>query len=62
MVNVGYTVRQWADLSKDEKRIVTEDAKIMHMVSEIKSEDYGVAGAEHTPSIINVIKYPDSDY
>ncbi len=62
MVSTGYTVRGWADLSKDTKRKVTEDAKIMHMVSEIKRDDYGDSGAVHTPSIIKVVKNPDSDY
>ncbi len=62
MVNVGYSVRQWADLSKDAKRSVTEDAKIMHMVSEIKRDDYGSTPADNTPSIINVVKDPKADY
>ncbi len=62
MVGVGYTVRQWSELSKEEKRKVTEDAKVMHMVSEIKRDDYGDSGPEHTPSIINVVKDPKSAY
>ena len=62
MVYVGYTVRQWADLSKEAKRKVTEDAKVMHMVSEIQRDDYDAGGPEHTPSIINVVKDPNKAY
>ncbi len=62
MVNVGYTVRQWADLSKEEKRKVSENAKIVHMVREIKRDNYEESEADHTPSIIKVVKNPDSDY
>ncbi|MBO4889370.1 MAG: hypothetical protein J5574_00140 [Lachnospiraceae bacterium] len=62
MVDVGYTVMQWADLSKEEKRKVSENAKIVHMVSEIKRDNYEESEADHTPSIIKVVKNPDSDY
>ena len=50
------------NLSKEEKRKVTEDAKLMHMVSEIKRDDYGDGGPDHTPSIINVVKDPNKVY
>ena len=59
MVDVGYTVMQWADLSKEEKRKVSENAKIVHMVSEIKRDNYEESEADHTPSIIKVVKNPD---
>lgn len=62
MVGTGYTIRQWSDLSKEEKRKVTEDAKLMHMLSEIKRDDYGDGGPDHTPSIINVVKDPNKVY
>lgn len=62
MVNVGLSVRRWADLSKEEKRNVTEGAKIMHMVTEIKRDNYDDGVSEQTPSIINVVKDPNSAY
>ncbi len=62
MVGTGYSIRGWSDLSKEEKRKVTEDAKLMHMVSEIKRDDYGDGGPDHTPSIINVVKDPNKVY
>ena len=62
MVNVGYTIRQWSELSKEARRKVTEDAKVMHMVSEIKRDDYGDGASEATCSIINVVKDPKNAY
>ena len=54
MVDVGYTVGKWADLSKEEKRKAAEDAKIRHMVTEIKKAKIDDSG-ESTPNIINVV-------
>ena len=54
MVDVGFTKERWADLSKEEKRKVSEDAKIRHMVTAIKSATLE-GGSESTPNIINVV-------
>ncbi|MBO4904990.1 MAG: hypothetical protein J5367_07175 [Lachnospiraceae bacterium] len=54
MVPSGYDTVEWAYLSKEEKRKVTEEAKIHHMVSEIKKFSYD--DEESTPRVIRVVK------
>ncbi len=56
MVAVGYTTDKWADLTKEEKRRIAEDAKISHMVSAIKEASYEENEGVSTPKIINVVK------
>ncbi len=62
MVNVGYTRDAWNGLSKEQKRTVAENAKIMRMFTSIKQDKYEENGDSHTQSIINVVKNPDSGY
>ncbi len=56
MINTGYTARQWAFLSKEEKRQAAEDAKIRHMVSAIQEATFEDPDDVSTQSIINVVK------
>ena len=56
MVAVGYSTDQWADLTKEEKRKIAEEAKISHMVSAIKEASYEENEGVSTPNIINVVK------
>lgn len=56
MVDVGYTADKWAMLTKEEKRNVTEDAKIKHMVLKIKNTSYDDDENETTQNIINVVR------
>ena len=62
MVSVGYTREAWNGLSKEQKRTVAENAKIMRMFTSIKQDKYDENGDSHTQSIINVVKNPDSGY
>ena len=54
MVYVGYPSVKWAELSPEDKRKAAEDAKIRHMVTEIKKAEIE-DNAESTPNIINVV-------
>ena len=56
MVDVGYTADKWAMLTKEEKRNVTEDAKIKHMVLKIKNTTYDDEENVTTQNIINVVR------
>jgi predicted Fe-S protein YdhL (DUF1289 family) len=56
MVDVGYTTDKWAMLTKEEKRNVTEDAKIKHMVLKIKNTTYDDEENVTTQNIINVVR------
>ena len=56
MVDVGYTADRWAMLTKEEKRNVTEDAKIKHMVLKIKNTTYDDEENVTTQNIINVVR------
>ena len=56
MVDVGYTAEKWAMLTKEEKRNVTEDAKIKHMVLKIKNTTYDDEENVTTQNIINVVR------
>ena len=56
MVDVGYSAENWAMLTKEEKRNVTEDAKIKHMVLKIKNTTYDDEENVTTQSIINVVR------
>lgn len=55
MVDIGITTREWADLSKEDKRRVTEEARIRHMVTAIKKASYDESDEEHMQNIINVV-------
>ena len=55
MVYAGYDTVAWAYLSKEEKRKVTEEARIHHMVRVIKNASYEDDN-ESTPRIIKVVK------
>lgn len=56
MVDVGYSADKWAMLTKEEKRNVTEDAKIKHMVLKIKNTTYDDEENVTTQNIINVVR------
>ncbi|MBR1450823.1 MAG: hypothetical protein IJ591_03810 [Lachnospiraceae bacterium] len=56
MVDVGYSTDKWAMLTKEEKRNVTEDAKIKHMVLKIKNTTYDDEENVTTQNIINVVR------
>ncbi|MBQ6576074.1 MAG: hypothetical protein IJL90_08215, partial [Lachnospiraceae bacterium] len=56
MIKVGYTAKEWAFLSKEEKRQAAEDAKIRHLVSAIQEATFEDTEYESTQSIINVVK------
>ena len=56
MVDVGYTADKWAMLTKEEKRNVTEDAKIKHMVLKIKNTTYDDEENVTTQNIIHVVR------
>ncbi len=56
MINVGYTPEEWMQLTKEEKRRITEDAKIKHMVLNIKNTTYDDEENVTTDSIINVVR------
>lgn len=62
MVDIGLTTREWADLSKEEKRQVAEEAKIRHMVNAIKNSSFDEGENVSTPNIINVVQNKDSIY
>ena len=62
MVKVGYDARQWADLSREEKRKACEEAKIRHMVSEIKNADIVEAENVQPAGVVNVVGTVDSVY
>jgi len=55
MIIVGFTTKEWADLCKEEKRNAIEEAKIRHMVSQIKKVSYDDSESVTTQSIINVV-------
>ncbi len=55
MVETGLSTIEWANLSKEEKRNVMEEAKIRHMVTAIKEASYEDSENEKTQSIINVV-------
>ena len=55
MILVGLTTKEWSDLSKEEKRNAIEEAKIRHMVSQIKKVSYDDSESVTTQSIINVV-------
>ena len=55
MIPVGLTTKEWADLCKEEKRNAIEEAKIRHMVSQIKKVSYDDSESVTTQSIINVV-------
>ena len=55
MVETGLNTIEWANLSKEEKRNVMEEAKIRHMVTAIKEASYEDSENEKTQSIINVV-------
>ncbi len=56
MVSVGFSTVEWADKTKEEKRKLTEEAKIAHMVSAIKEASLDENERVSTPNIINVVK------
>lgn len=62
MVDIGLTTREWADLSKEEKRRMAEEAKIRHMVTAIKNSSFDEGENVSTPNIINVVQNKDSIY
>ncbi len=64
MVEIGYTTKEWTELSKEEKRQVCEEAKIRHMLFAIKNASYDEDESEsvETPSIINVVDNKDHVY
>ena len=55
MVDTGLDTIEWANLSKEEKRNVMEEAKIRHMVTAIKEASYEDSESEKTQSIIKVV-------
>lgn len=55
MVDIGITTKEWAELSKEDKRKITEEARIRHMVTAIKEASYDESDAEHMQNIINVV-------
>lgn len=62
MVDIGYTTKEWSDLSKEEKRQACEEAKIRHMVLMIKEASYDDGEEDSTPNIINVVPNKDKVY
>ncbi len=56
MVEVGRSTREWSNLTKEEKRKLTEEAKIAHMVLAIKEASKEENEGVSTPNIINVVK------
>ena len=56
MVEVGCSTADWAYKTKEEKRKLTEEAKIAHMVSAIKEASFDENEGVSTPNIINVVK------
>ncbi len=56
MVAVGCSTDEWAEKTKEEKRKLTEEAKIAHMVSAIKEASFDENEKVSTPNIINVVK------
>lgn len=57
MVPSGYDTVDWAYLSKEEKRKVTEDSKIRYMVGQIKKTSYD--DSETVSRVIKVVKNTD---
>ena len=57
MVSSGYDTVEWAYLSKEEKRKVTEDSKIRYMVGQIKNTSYD--DSETVSRVIKVVKNTD---
>ena len=55
MVEIGMSTKEWANLSKQEKRDRIEEAKIRHMVTQIKKVSYEDSENNSTPRIINVV-------
>ncbi len=56
MVAVGCSTDEWANKTKEEKRQLTEEAKIAHMVNAIKEASFDENDGVSTPNIINVVK------
>ncbi len=56
MVEVGCSTDEWANKTKEEKRRLTEEAKIAHMVNAIKEASFDESEGVSTPNIINVVK------
>lgn len=59
MVPSGYDTVEWAYLSKEEKRRVTEESKIHYMVGQIKKVSYD--DDDTVSRVIKVVKDPDGD-
>ncbi len=55
MVKTACRADEWAAMSKEEKRDASEEAKIRHMVTEIKKAGIDEEESEKTQNIINVV-------
>lgn len=60
MIEIGMTTKEWAQLSKEEKRQAIEDAKIRHMVTDIKKVSFD--DDETLPNVINVVGAAEQQY
>lgn len=62
MIDIGMTTREWAQLSKEEKREAIEGAKIRHMVTDIKKVSFDDDDGGALPNVINVVGSADQQY
>ena len=56
MVDTGYKTSDWAAMSKDEKRQISEGVKLRYMVNEIEKASGHDKDAENMQSIIDVVQ------
>lgn len=55
MLDSGYRTTAWVNLSKEEKRDITSEAQLQHIIRAIKQVSNDDNDDEHIQSIVNVV-------